>query len=309
MRKRADEAFFEGLAGKLPEALEPTEEEVSDIMREKTAQQALRPVTKNNLFSHPEAHAFVLDLALLKTFQLEWLQWDPDTVFEEIQKTFNTSIADVNKVKIMATMTMHVTDVFWDKWEVFENGILAVNGIIHRNNLIQPPDIPLLMAGIDIANSVRKEDFDEEVARYSAACFMNDEVSYAPPPLDFCQRYLSNRRFRCGECGKEGSARPPFNGHCTSCSRQSEDHPFNFKPAEDSKDDPKKLEYFDVLDPEPTKKRFDELIKMPIEDVRIREVAEDIEAAKLIAAVDYMMFRRSQRDRQLAEIKDWMVVS
>jgi hypothetical protein len=307
MSKRADEEFFEGLGRQPPEIA--TFEDPEEIMQEKTAQQALRPVTKNNLFSHPEAHAFVLDLALLKTFGLDWLKWDPDTIFTEVQRVFKTSIADVNRVKIMVTMTLHVTDVLWDQWEVFENGILALNGIIPRTNLIQPPDIPLLMSGVDIINSIRKEDFDEEVARYSAACFLNDEVSYAPEPLEFCQVYISRPRYRCGECDKEGSALPPFNGHCDSCSRKFEDHPFNFKPAEDSKDDPSKLEYYTVLNPEPTKKRFEELIKLPAKEVKIREVGEDIEAAKLIAATDYMKFRRLQRDRQLAEIKDWMVVS
>lgn len=309
MPKRPEEAFFEGLEA----TSKPTgkiETAPSDPMQEKTAQQALRAVTKNNLFSHPEAHAFVLDLALLKVFQLEWLEWEPDTLFEEIRKTFNTSIADVNRVKIMATMTLHVTDVFWEQWEVFENGILAFSGIIPRTNLIQPPDVPILMAGVDIANSVRKEDFSEEVARYAAACFMHDEVGYAPEPLEFCQPYLSQPRYRCKQCGKNGSALPPFDGRCDSCSRKFDSfHPFDFKPAADAKDKPEDVEYYQVIDPEPTRKRFEELVKLPADKIKIREVPEDIEAAKLISAVDYMEFRRGQRDRQLTEIKDWMVVS
>jgi hypothetical protein len=308
MPKRPDEVFFEGL-GAISER-QQVEEASQDPMQEKTAQQALRAVTKSNLFSHPEAHAFVLDLALLKVFQLEWLTWSPDTLFTEIQKTFSTSIADINRVKIMTTMTLHVTDVFWYQWEVFEKGILALNGIIPRTNLVQPPDVPILMAGVDIVNSIREEEFSEEVARYAAACFMHDEVGYAPEPLDFCQKYLSQPRYKCKECGKNGSALPPFDGRCDSCSRKFDgNHPFDFKPAEDAKDKPEDVEYYQVIDPEPTRKRFDELVKLPAEKVKIEEVAEDIEAAKLISAVDYMEFRRGQRDRQLSEIKDWMVVS
>lgn len=310
--KRPDEIFFEGLGGVLEDL--PIHQEIgatdsSGLMQEKTAQQALRPVTKNNLFSHPEAHAFVLDLALLKSFQLEWLEWTPETLFQEIQVTFNTSIADINRVKIMATMTLHVIDVFWEKWEIYEKTILALNGIIPRLNDIQPPDISLLMVGVDISNTVRKEEFSEEVSRYTAACFLHDQVSYAPDPLDFCQLYLSQPRYKCLECSKEGSALPPFNGYCDSCSRKFEDHPFNFKPAEDSKHNPENVRYSIVLDPAPTRKRFEELIKMPPSELRIQEVAEDIESAKLIAATDYLNFRRNQRDRQLLEIKDWMAVS
>jgi len=217
----------------------------------------------------------------------------------------------------MATMTLHVIDVFWEKWEIVEKTILALSGIIPRVGVIQPPDISMLVVGVDIANTVRKEEFGEEVSRYTAACFLHDNVSYAPDPLDFCQLYLSQPRYKCLECGKEGSALPPFNSHCDSCSRKFEDHPFNFKPAEDSKDDPERVEYSMVLDPAPTKTRFEELIKVDPSDLRIQEVAEDIEAAiaedieaaKLISATDYMRFRQKQRDRQLSEIKDWMTVS
>ena len=128
--------------------------------------------------------------------------------------------------------------------------------------------------------------------------------------MNFAWSHLRRNKLKNrGECGKEGSALPPFNGHCDSCSRKFEDHPFNFKPAEDSKDDPSKLEYFTILNPESVKNRFEELVNLPANEMKISEVPDDIESAKLIAAVDYMEFRRSQRDRQLFEIKDWMGVS
>lgn len=280
-----------------------------DEALEKYAQRILnRPVTKSNLFSHSEAHPFVLDMALIKAFQLDWFSWDPETLFTEIEKTFRTSIAEVNRLKILVASTLHTSDVFWDQWEVFEKAVLALNGMIPRVGYIQPPDVATIMAAVDMVNSIREEEFSEEVSRYVAACFLNDHVSYAPPPLDFCAEYLCDKRYRCGECGKEGSALPPFDGHCDSCSRKFEDdHPLNFKPHPDAKDDPSKVEYFCRLDPEPTRKRFEELLKLPANEVKIDETADDIEAAKLIAATDYMNFRRNQRDTQLSQIKDWMV--
>jgi hypothetical protein len=302
--KTPEEAFFEGLGA---EKKKSATEVKAAPEEDKAAYQALRPVTKSNLFSHPEAHPFVLDMALIKAFQVEWFTWESETLFKEIELVFSTSIADINKVKILAAMTLHVTDVFWDKWEIFEKVIAAFNGIIPRPNYMQPPDISSLMAGIDIANSIRNEEFDEEIGRYVAACFLFDEVSYAPPPLDFCQIYLSQPKYRCKHCSNTGSALPPFDGHCDSCSQKFEDeHPFNFRPAEGAKDDPKDVEYYFKLDHRPTEERFKHLISLPYDQVKIEETPEDVESAKLIAATDYMVFRQGQRDKQIQEIKDWM---
>lgn len=307
--KESEDVFFQGLGGVLGE--EPRLEEVPEPVEEieKGAGVDSRPVTRSNLFSHPEAHPFVLDMALLKAFQLDWFSWEPDTIFEEIQKTFNTSIADVNRVKILACMTLHVVDSFWEQWEVFENTILALNGIIPRIGYMQPPDVPLLMVGVDIANSIRKEEYSDEVSRYAAACFLHEHISYAPKPLEFAQEYVSMPKYRCNHCTKQGSALPPFNGRCDSCSRKFEDHPFNFKPAEDAKDDPKDVVYSLTYDPGPTKKRFEELVALPPDQVQIDETADDIEAARLIIATDYMSFRQQQRDKQFSQIKDWMAGS
>lgn len=316
--KGPEDVFFQGLGGVLEDASVPedvsAEDERIDAFEtesvqemDKVARQVARPVSKNNLFSHPEAHPFVLDMALLKAFQLDWFQWEPDTLFQEIRETFHTSVADVNRMKILAASTLHVIDTFWESWEIFENTILALNGIIPRIGFIQPLDTALLMAGVDIANTIRKEDFSDEVSRYAAACLLYEHVSYAPDPIGFCQLYLSQPRYLCAHCGKRGSSLPPFDGRCDSCSRKFDgDHPFNFKAAEDAKDDVKDISYELTLDPEPTKKRYEELMALPPAQVQIQEIAEDIEAARLIVATDYMNSRRRQRDRQLSEIKNWM---
>jgi len=315
--KGPEDLFFHGLGGVSEDTPAPSgskEDAHIDAVEtaeaeglDKTAQQVNRPVSKSNLFSHPEAHPFVLDMALLKTFQLDWLKWDPDTLFSEIRETFSTSVADVNRMKILATMTLHVVDAFWEQWDVFENTILALNGVIPRIGHMQPPDAALLMAGVDIVASIREEEYSDEVSRYTAACLLNEGVTYAPKPLEFCQQYVSQPRYHCTHCGKKGSALPPFDGRCDSCSRRFEDHPFNFKPAEDAKDDKKDVEYSLTYDPSSVKKRYEELVSLHPSKVRIQETADDIESARLIIATDYMSLRRRQRDRQLSQIKNWMV--
>lgn len=310
LAKTPEDLFYEGLLGlKLRKEAEavPSVKEPAPESEDKTQQLIFRQVSKSNLFSHPEAHPYVLDLALIKTFNLEWFEWEPDTVFQEIKTTFNTSIADINRVKIMATMTLHIIDTAWEHWEVFESTIQALNGVIPNPSYMNPCDVPFLMAGVDIINDIRKEEFNDEIGRYVAACFMNEEVSYAPPPLDFSQPYLSQLRYRCAHCGKHGSALPPFNGHCDSCSAKFQhEHPFNFKSANWAKDDTGDIHYYMELDFQDTKKRFDELVGLPANKISIQETPTDIETAKLISAHDYMELRRKQKNQQLTDLKTWL---
>ncbi len=210
----------------------------------------------------------------------------------------------------MATRTLHIIDAAWEHWEIFEKTIHAVNGVIALPGYMQPCDVPFLMAGVDIINEIRKEDFSDEIGRYVAACFLNDEISYAPPPLEFAQPFLSQPRYHCKHCSNQGDALPPFNGRCDSCSAKFEDgHPFNFKSADWAKDNVDDISYFLKVEFRDTKERFEEWLDKPASEIKVNEVARDIEAAKLISAVDYKNLRRKQKNQQLTDLKDWLVTS
>lgn len=313
MSKRLDEAFFEGLRGKQKIAA-PTLPPVGAVLDISGAFSPPRPVSPANLFKHPDAHPVVLDMALLKVFHLDWLDWLADTLFAEIEHEFKTPISEGNRLKIMATKTLHVVDSFWDHWEVFEKIIAGLNGVVPQMQLIQPPDLAALYAGIDIASGVRQETFGDEVKRYCAAVFLHENVTYAAPPLDFCQEYISQPFFKCKDCDQTGSALPPFDGHCPTCTQKFEqDKAFSLKPDPDMKDKTKgaNLEYNLAYDSAPTKRRFDELSAISPEQAAdsIRETPEDIEAARLIVATDFMKFRSKQLKDQLESLRGWLEAS
>lgn len=305
MTRSPEDAFFEAIGGVI---------ESPPISTKKEAQQVPappRPLSSRSLFSHPDAHPFVLDLALLKAFRLEWLNWLPDTLFVEIEKTFGGSLAEVNRLKILAAQTLHVTDVFWEKWEIFEKTVLALNGIVPRLEFIQPPDLGVLLAGVDTANSIRKEKYGEEVARYVAAVFLAEHVHYAPEPVEFAQPYITQPTYCCQDCGKCGSALPPFDGMCTSCAGHfDDDKPFNFKPDQEAieRGAGRNLTKSVIFDPGPTKERFEELNKLPADKLRatLRETVEDVQAAKLITAFDYKSYQIQQRQEQVKALRGWL---
>lgn len=306
--KRPDEVFFEGLMGPQSEKVAETQPAPPE---KKTVEPQSKPVTSKNLFSHPEAHPLVLDLGLFKTFGVEWLSWLPETLFSEIEQTCKTSVAEVNKLKILAAKTTHVCDAFWEEWEIFEKTVLALNGIIPNVTVMQPPDLPTLLTGVTIANSLREETFNEEVSRYCAAIFLHENVHYAPEPMAFCQSYVTQPVYHCQDCDKQGSALPPFDGLCSSCAEHyAHDRPFAFKPNEEAlkRGAGRNLMLAKTYDPAPIEVRFKELDALSSEDLpkNIREVSDDVQAAKLIIATDFVRYRSRQLVEQLSSLKSWL---
>jgi hypothetical protein len=302
--QRPEDVFVDGLMEtKAPVATEPP------------ASVALpRSITSRSVFSHPEAHPVALDLVLLKNFDLEWLRWLPDTLFSEIEKTFGTSIAEVNRIKILAAQTLHTIDSFWEAWEIFEKVVWSLNGHVPRVDVLQPPDLSILMSGVDMANGIRQETYGEEVARYCAAVFLYENVLYAPEPLSFCQKYIDNPMYECHDCGKMGSALPPFSGMCWSCGEFFDsEHPFKFAPDPEAvkKGRGRNITIANSYDSEPVKKRFQELNALPSDRLQssIRETAEDIQAAKLIIATDFTKHRSQQLADQLTSLRGWLETS
>ncbi len=275
---------------------------------------AQKSLTSRSVFSHPEAHPVALDLILLKNFELEWLRWLPDTLFSEIEKTFETSIAEVNRLKILASQTLHVIDAYWEEWEIFEKVLWSLNGQIPRVDVIQPPDLSILMSGVDMANRIRQETYGEEVARYCAAVFLHENVFYAPEPLSFCQKYITQPTYKCEDCGQTGSALPPFDGVCWSCGGHFDsEHPFKFEPDSEAmrRGLGRHITIGKTYDPDPTQRRFQELNALPPNKLQtaIKENVEDIQAAKLIIAIDFTKHRSQQLADQLTSLRSWLEAS
>lgn len=310
---KPEDDFYEGLlGGQQTTATDPSEPAAGPLDLEAPTQP--KAVTSKNLFSHPDAHPVVLDMALLRFFNLDWFSWLPETLFSEIERVFKTSIAEVNRMKILAAQNLHVIDAFWDHWEVFEKGLIALNGGVPQLKVIQPPDLSSLFAGVDIANSIRKEDFSEDVSRYVAAAALYEHVTYAPPPIEFAQPYITQPFYHCKDCGKTGSALPPFDGYCDSCTnRFDQQHSLSLRPDQERVDlgYGKNIVLGKTYDFEPVKKRFEELDSLPPESLvsHIKEVPNDIEAAKLIVATDFMKLRTKQLQEQISSLGSWLGAS
>lgn len=145
------------------------------------------PVTKSNLFRHPEAHPVVLDLCLLKKYGPEWYGWEPETIEIRVPQDFAvTQVSDLVFSKIQALRTIHLVDNYWKDWEVFCWCTMPFNGVFPDFEVMQVPTVAECMVSVDIANQIRGDvEWGSEVKAYLDSVHRHDGIFVTQPPLDF----------------------------------------------------------------------------------------------------------------------------
>jgi hypothetical protein len=269
-------------------------------------QASLEPIIR--FFSFHDAHPVALTLVLMEKFGTEWLEWEPDTLKQEILTTFRaTSVSEHNWQKIQAVRVLTSTMGFWNEWHIFEKIIQALNNNVPRFDIIQRCTISQLMAGVDIANTVRREPYGDEIQRYVAACALDEGVICLPTPLDFAQRVLSEPTYTCRVCGNVDT--DDLDGRCDFCTaRFTDERPLNMKPSPGVPASAgTSVDKYLLRDPAPVEKRFLELKeKGPVALKLDENKTEDVQAAKLMVAYEYMQKRNQQLTDQLEELKSWV---
>jgi len=278
-----------------------------DVSKAPAAVQASRePIIR--FFSYHDAHPVALVMVLMEKFGVDWFEWEPETLRSEILTTFNaTSVSEHNWQKIQVARTLVSTIGFWEEWHIFEKITQVLNNNIPRFDISQRCTVAQLMAGVDIANKIRREDYGEEIEKYVAACALEQGVTYLPTPLDFAQTMLSQPMYRCNVCGNV--EKDDLDGRCDFCTARFADiHPLNLKPSDHVPDSAgRDVDKFLTRDPASTKKRYDEVQRKGIENVDLDEESpEDVQTGKLVVAYRYMQLRRQQLVDQLKELKSWV---
>jgi len=153
-----------------------------------------KSVSKRNLLAHHDAHPFVLDLLLLKSFGTDYYAWDAKTIWSELQSMFSTTVSDMNKNKIEAMRTLHITDSPWRSWQVFEKVVQALNNNIPQFDITQRCSLPQLWNAVGIMGTTRNEPFQEEVPPYVAAVLLDEDVAYCPDTLRFASPLIRENK-------------------------------------------------------------------------------------------------------------------
>lgn len=265
------------------------------------------PVSIRNLFTHHDTHPVVLDLALMKAFEMDWLTWEPETIWTEVQRVFESQISEHNRAKVQTVRTLHVVHTPWMVWQVFEKVIQGLNNNIPRFDMMQAPTLDQLYAGIDIMDTIRRESFSDEVKGYMAAAVLNEDVFFVPPPLDFIQVEVSRPYYECLDCGNSDSALF-HDGVCDTCVQKYDGGSLSMRGDQDLIDagKGKNLKLHLQYNPDLTQTLWESVKHSKTEDVQLDETMAGAQVAKLLVARDYMNVRRRQLAEQLVSLKSWL---
>lgn len=158
--------------------------EITTVPGTFSATPAPSPVRAGTLFVHPDTHPIVLDLAVLKKYGAEWLEWEPETLQLSLQKDYG-NVSDLNFSKLMAMKTLHVADSPWQKWEVFVWVAMPLNSIFPDFEVMQVPTVAQCSVGVEIMDHVRRDVvWGEELKKYLEVVHLNDGIYVPQTPLE-----------------------------------------------------------------------------------------------------------------------------
>ena len=242
------------------------------------------PFSRKNAFIHHDAHPLLLDLLLLNNFSVEWLAWEPETLWSEIQRVFKQPpLPAHNRNKIQAVRTAHVVESPWEDWETFTVVSQSLNNNLPNFQVLHKPTPAQVMNTVKVLGRIRKLTFSDEVQKFIAACFLDESIYYLPKPMSFAQDEAAMLRYRCTRCGNMD--RDDSNDHCDVCGA----------PEVALRKEPK-------FDPKPVAKRYRQILAQGEDRDELQETVEDIQVAKLLVARDYCDFRDQQLAAQTREL-------
>ena len=199
--------------GENPSSVETTGSEGS--MRQESGTEE-GSFSRKRVFSYWKSHPMYLDMLLLEAFGPQWLDWEPETIWAEIQDDFKAKSISVHvRNKINAMKLLHVATSPWTEWEVFTVTVQALNDNIPDFRMLQKPSPDQIIAAVAIMNKVKEQKFSEEVGRYVAACFLDEGIYFLPDPVGFAQEYAAQPEYRCSKCGNVDT--DEGNNMCDAC--------------------------------------------------------------------------------------------
>jgi ribosomal protein L37E len=218
----------------------------------------------------------LLDMVLLDKYGPQWLTWEPETIWDEIADDFKQTVSIHDASKIQAMKTLHVVETPWKAWEAFVPVCQAINNNIPDFRSLYKPTLAQASYAVRIMNLVNPdEQFSEEVSKFIAACFLDDDVVYLPPPVDFAQDEAMMLQYRCTKCDRIDVDED--NMMCDHCGA----------PQSALVKEP-------TWDPKPVKERYDQVVKQGDDHDVLQEIGVDIQVAKLLVVSNYIDYRMGQ---------------
>ena len=145
------------------------------------------PLHAGNLFQHFDAHPYVLGFCLLQRYGTDWMEWESEVITARILNDFKTnSVSDLTMDKIEAVRSLHYSDWYWERWEVFIAVTMPFNNLLPDFEVMQVPTVMQCALSVHIANKIRNDmAWSDEMKAYLGVVHKFDGIMCAVDPLDF----------------------------------------------------------------------------------------------------------------------------
>jgi len=127
--------------------------------------------------------------ALLNRYIKDWQDLLPSAVKAFFINNLGKPLSEPAATKIQA-LVVQASPNYWTNWQVFQTATwgLTMGLEVTEMNSLYPWQLI-------IAENLRREwypkkQYSRDILAYQVACLMQDGMSYAPPPLDYLQKYL-----------------------------------------------------------------------------------------------------------------------
>ena len=203
---KATEDFMEKLASE--QAREPDKPDLSKLRTLKSVVKSIQDphkaigkalvsgVTMKALFDK-EAGFKVLGLygLLNERFGREWWHWEPETVWQTLEREESIRPVEDMRNLISALQLVVSTNQPFENWHVFEKVGQAFNMNPVNFGVLQPLELNEIALTLKILRAIRpKQLFDSEICAYLAAAAKLAGVVYLPKEVftEGCQSFLDN---------------------------------------------------------------------------------------------------------------------
>lgn len=141
-------------------------------------------------FNNDSIHPVVVDALLLHQFGPNVYEWEPETLWREMQLTWSAFPNAENRDCIQTVRVIHTNTRFTYDWFTFEKVVMGLNVLPVLFTQGQKPTLGQVLAAVDAINIIRKVTFNDEVARYVAAVVREDAAYPVPEVLSFCKEHV-----------------------------------------------------------------------------------------------------------------------
>lgn len=193
-----DDTESEELPPEPPDIPPPSEPLITDVINEEEEPEPEEVVIYHPI-GDPETGPSQILSYLTSQWKMDWVNWEPETIFTEIEKAYSVSPPVSTQEKILAMSVLYNSQAFWEDWQAFQAVTVALAGRQARFDDVQIVSLPEMMASVRMAQSLGAphtgevvSEFSPEVLGYIAATAANEGIVYLPEPLHVAQNYLNS---------------------------------------------------------------------------------------------------------------------